>query len=53
MGRRVPGFEHPYALLLRVSEPPAFSGAEVDYFGGPFCLLRFGAASEQNPRKEA
>jgi len=46
MGRHVLGFEHPYALLPRASEPPAFLGAEVDYFGGPFCLLRFGAASE-------
>jgi hypothetical protein len=47
MGRHVPGFEHPpYALLLRASEPPAFPGAEVGYFGGLFCLLRFGAASE-------
>ena len=46
MGRRVPGSEHPYALLLQASEPPAFLGADVDYFGGLFCLLRSGAASE-------
>ena len=46
MGRRVPGSEHTYALLLRASEPPAFLGAEVDHFGGPSLLLRFGAASE-------
>ena len=46
MGRRVPGSEHTYALLLRASQPPAFLGAEVDHFGGLFCLLRFGAAFE-------
>jgi hypothetical protein len=46
MGRRVPGFRTPLRLAAPGFPTARFSGAEVDYFGGLFCLLRFGAASE-------